>query len=164
MTRQLQQVKAEFSSPQTPVTIVGSSFGGWTAAILGEKCPPVRRLILLAPAFDFLFHWFPKLGQVQVQQWQESGYLSVENYGEKRSLPLHYQFVVDASQYQASQLQRQVPTLILHGLFDDVISIESSRDYAAQRPWVKLIELESDHTLSNVMPQIWQSIQEFCFN
>ena len=79
-----------------------------------------------------------------------------------RSLPLHYQFIVDASKYQEQQLQRPLPTLILHGRYDDVIPIQSSRDYASQRPWVELIELESDHSLTNVMPDIWQAIQQFC--
>ena len=70
--------------------------------------------------------------------------------------------MIDASKYQESDLQKPIPTLILHGSKDDVIPIQSSRDYAYQRPWVELIELDSDHTLSNVMPEIWQAIQKFC--
>ena len=161
LTRQLQQTVAAFPSPPIPVTIIGSSFGGLTAAWLGEKHDRVEHLILLAPAFGFLAHWLPKLGKAQLKQWQETGYLSVEHYGEGRSLPLHYQFVVDATKYQEQQLQRPLPTLILHGRYDDVIPIQSSRDYASQRPWVELIELESDHSLTNVMPDIWQAIQQF---
>jgi hypothetical protein len=38
--------------------------------------------------------------------------------------------------------------------------IQASRDFAAIRPWVKLIKLDSG-ALSNVMPQIWQEIQTF---
>ncbi|MGK7876099.1 MAG: YqiA/YcfP family alpha/beta fold hydrolase [Xenococcaceae cyanobacterium] len=162
LTRQLQQVEAAFPSPQTPVTIIGSSFGGLTAAWLAQQYAQVQRLVLLAPAFGFLSHWLSSLGEAQVKQWQESGYLSIYHYGEKRSLPLHYQFVVDISHYQEQQLQQPVPTFILHGRYDDVIPIQSSRDYACQRPWVELIELESDHTLTNVMPEIWLAIQRFC--
>ena len=130
-----------------------------TAAWLGEKYPQVQRLILLAPAFGFLDHWLPKLGEAQVKQWQDSGYLSVYHYSENKQIPLHYQFVTDAKQYDESKLKKALPTLILHGKNDDVIPVVASRSYACQRPWVELIELESDHNLTNVLPKIWQEIE-----
>lgn len=122
----------------------------------------MKRLVLLAPAFGFLSHWLPKLGDEALQQWQREKYLMVHHYGEKRSLPLSYDFVLDASQYKEEILQRPIPTLILHGKHDEVIPIQASRDFALQRPWVKLLELGSDHSLSNVMLEIWQAIQLFC--
>jgi len=162
LTRQLKQVEAILPPSATPVTLIGSSFGGLTAAWLGQQHVQVQRLVLLAPAFNFLSHWLPKLGDVQMQKWQESGYLRVYHYGEKRLLPLHYPFILDAKQYQEQQLQRPIPTLILHGRNDEVIPIQSSRDYASQRQWVQLLELDSNHTLSNAMPEIWQAIRAFC--
>ncbi|MDY6785723.1 MAG: YqiA/YcfP family alpha/beta fold hydrolase [Cyanobacteriota bacterium] len=161
LTRQLQQAAAAINSENA--TLIGSSFGGLTAAWLAQQLPQVARVVCLAPAFDFLSHWLPKLTEAQIRQWQESGYLSVYHYGEKRHLPLHYEFVLDTTQYDETQLQRSVPTLILHGLHDETIAIEASQNYANQRPWVKLIELDSDHRLENVLPQTWQAIQQFCF-
>jgi hypothetical protein len=162
LTRQLQQVAAEFTSDGMPVTLIGSSLGGLTSAWVAQKYPQVQRLVLLAPAFGFLSHWLPKLGEEQLQRWQTEQFLSVYHYGEKRSLPLNYQFVLDAAQYQDEHLQRPIPTLILHGREDEVIPISASREFATQRPWVELIELESDHALVNVLPEIWQAIQIFC--
>lgn len=162
LTRQLQQVAAKFPSDGMPITLIGSSLGGLTSAWVAQKYPQVQRLVLLAPAFGFLSHWLSKLGEEQLQRWQIEQYLSVYHYGEKRSLPLHYQFVLDAAQYQDEQLQRPIPTLILHGREDEVIPISASREFAAQRPWVELIELDSDHALGNVLPEIWQAIQIFC--
>ena len=162
MTRQLRQVAAEFPPPPTPVTLIGSSLGGWSSAWLGEKQLQCEKLVLLAPAFQFLAHWLPTLEAETLKSWQKEGYLPVYHYGEKRSLPLSYQFVEDASQYQDEKLQRPIPTLILHGIHDEVIPIQASRHFAAQRPWVKLIELDSDHTLVNALPQIWQEIKLFC--
>jgi pimeloyl-ACP methyl ester carboxylesterase len=104
----------------------------------------------------------PQLTQEQLFQWQTSGYLPIYHYGEKRSLPLHYPFVEDASQYRETQLSRPVPTLILHGRQDEVIPLAASQAYASVRPWVQLMELDSDHGLRDVMPQIWQAIQVFC--
>jgi len=70
--------------------------------------------------------------------------------------------VQDAMQYHDQALQRAIPTLILHGLQDEVIPIQASRTYAASRPWVKLIELESNHALANGQDEIWQAIGQFC--
>jgi uncharacterized protein len=162
ITRQLRQVEAMFPIDGTPITLIGSSLGGLTSAWLGQQHSQVQRLVLLAPAFGFLAHWLPKLGEEQLREWQTSGYLSVEHYGEGRSLPLHYAFIEDAHQYQETPLLRPVPTLILHGRRDEVIPIEASRDYASVRPWVQLIELDSDHALADVMPAIWQATQAFC--
>jgi pimeloyl-ACP methyl ester carboxylesterase len=161
LTRQIQQTQAIFPPAHIPVTLIGSSFGGLTAAWLAEKCPQIQRLILLAPAFGFLEHWLPKLGQARVKQWQESGYLSVYHYAQQRQLPLHYNFVTDLSQYRDEQLRRSLPTLILHGKNDEVIPIDASRKYACLRPWVELIELDSDHGLIDVLDAIEQAIKDF---
>lgn len=160
ITRQIAQVKAEFTST-TKVTLIGSSLGGLTAAWLAQQLQ-VERLILLAPAFKFLDHWLPQLGAEKLQQWQKEQYLMVYHYGEKSSLPLSYDFIIDAAQYNDAQLLRSVPTLILHGCQDEVIPIQVSRDFAQQRPGVELVELNSDHALGNVLAEIWQAIQVFC--
>jgi uncharacterized protein len=162
LTRQVRQVAEIFSHSETSVTLIGSSLGGLTAAHLAQNYSQVRCLVLLAPAFNFVSLWLSALGDTQVKQWQKSGFLPVYHYGEMRSLPLHYQFIVDASQYLESKLQKPVPTLILHGRNDDVIPIQASRDYASQRSWVTLIELNSDHSLADVLPEIWQATQQFC--
>lgn len=162
ITRQLTQVETAFLQDETPVTLIGSSLGGLISAWLGQRHLQVQRLVLLAPAFEFLSHWLPKLKKEQLTQWQVSRFLPIYHYREQRLLPLHYQFVEDARQYQETQLSRPVPTLILHGQHDEVIPLLASRKYASVRPWVQLMELESDHALSEVMPQIWKATQEFC--
>jgi pimeloyl-ACP methyl ester carboxylesterase len=162
ITRQLDQVAAEFPDGSQPVTLIGSSLGGLISAHLGEKYPQVQRLILLAPAFGFLSHWLPKLGQEKIQVWQQEKYLSVYHYGEGKELPLSYNFVTDAGKYQEDLLKRPIPTLILHGKHDEVIPIQASRDFARSRPWVELRELDSDHALANVTEEIWQAIFTFC--
>ncbi len=161
ITRQITQVVAELPDNSTPVTLIGSSLGGLTAAHLGQKYPQVQRLVLLAPAFGFLSYWLPKLGDEQVQRWQQEKYLKVYHYGEGQEIPLSYDLVTDAAQYQENLLQRPIPTLILHGIKDEVIPIAASREFAS-RPWVKLVELDSDHSLGNVMEEIWQAIHLFC--
>jgi predicted esterase YcpF (UPF0227 family) len=162
ITRQLNQVKNLFPDSGQPVTLIGSSLGGLTAAHLAQQSLQVQQLVLLAPAFNFLTHWLTSLGEATVENWQKQEYLQVYHYGVGQELPLSYNFLVDAAQYQESQLLRSIPTLILHGQHDEVIPIQASRDFARSRPWVELIELNSDHALGNVIDEIWQAIYEFC--
>lgn len=162
LSRQIQQVEALLPPAPEPVTLIGSSFGGLTAAWLGERHPQVDRLVLLAPAFGFLAHWLSPLGATQMQQWQTDGVLSVYHYGDAKKLPLHYAFVADAAQYREELMARSLPTLILHGKHDEVIPLQASIAFAKKRSWVQLIELDSDHALTDVSAEIWQAIQSFC--
>lgn len=161
VTRQLKQVTASLEK-QLEVTIIGSSLGGLTAAHIGEKFLQVKRLILLAPAFEFLSHWLPTFDAEVIQRWQKEKYLMVYHYGLKQELALSYNFLLDANQYHQKCLKRPIPTLVLHGQHDEVIPIKASRDYVKQRYWVDLIELNSNHALENVMIDIWQAIEDFC--
>lgn len=163
LSRQIEQAIA-WMSDRPQVSIIGSSFGGLTACWIAEQ-PQVQgcihRLVLLAPAFQFLRQWLPRLGAETVEQWRDTGWLSVYHYGKDQQLSLAYDFVADAQEYDEAQLQTPVPTLILHGRHDDVIDIQASRDHVASRPWVKLIELDSDHALGNVQLEIWAAIRAF---
>lgn len=160
LTRQVQQVQTAL--PAGPVILIGSSLGGLTATWVAQQQLQVQQLVLLAPAFQFLDHWLQILGEVHLQRWQTQGSLKFYHHGQQRSLSLSYQFVQDAEEYLDDQLQRPIPTLILHGLQDGVIPITASRDFVAQRPWAKLVELDSDHALGNVQVEIWQAIRKFC--
>lgn len=163
LSRQIQQVKSLLEDSQNiPVTLIGSSFGGLTAAWVAEQCAQVDRLVLLAPAFQFLEHWLPKLGTEQVDRWRTENAMLTYHYSQQKMLPISYQIVTDLAQYNETKIQRPIPTLILHGQQDEVIPIAASRSFAAQRPWVKLVELNSDHALGDVQPEIWQAIQTFC--
>ena len=84
LTRQIQQTIEAFPNPETPVILIGSSFGGLTCAWVAQQKLQVKKMILLAPAFGFPNSWYSKLQPEQIKQWQETGYLSVYHYGEKR--------------------------------------------------------------------------------
>ena len=97
-----------------------------------------------------------------IERWQQKKYIMVQHYGQQQELALSHDFLTDANQYQERVLQRQLPTLILHGQHDEVIPIQASQDFVQKRSWVDLIELNSNHALGNVMMEIWQEIEEFC--
>lgn len=161
LSRQIEQVKCALPTLHIPVTIIGSSFGGLTAAWSGQKYSQVNRLILLAPAFDFYDHLLLGLGETKIQQWQRDKYLLFYHYGKNQELPLDYQFITDLMQYNETPLTQPVSTLIIHGKQDEVIPIQSSRNYAQDKPWVNLVEVDSDHGLTNVLPEIGQLIEQF---
>ena len=101
LTRQIHQATT-WLAERDRVTLIGSSLGGLTAAWVAqqpEMQAKVERLILLAPAFQFLHHWLPRLGADTLTQWQTTGWRSVYHYGLGASVPLHYHFVVDAQSY-----------------------------------------------------------------
>ncbi|NJN20091.1 MAG: alpha/beta fold hydrolase [Leptolyngbya sp. RL_3_1] len=163
LSRQIQQgMNWIESQPDPEVVVIGSSFGGLTAAWLAEQ-PEVQeriqKLVLLAPAFQFLAQWLPRLGDEALTRWQAEGEFPIFHYGQGRMVPLRYGFITDAQTYDESQLRAEIPTLILHGRQDEVIDIQASRDYAALRPWVALVALEDDHSLLATQDQIWQVIQ-----
>ncbi len=161
LTRQIVQVGQLIEQSQLPVTLIGSSFGGLTAAWLAETYFQVQRLVLLAPAFNFGPIWLGQLEAETLANWQKSGSLSVYHYGYRRYLPIYYKFIEDLANYPQEKLIRQLPTLIIHGRADEVIPPENSRYYAFSRPWVQLIELDSDHALTDVLTRIWAEMQLF---
>jgi uncharacterized protein len=159
LTRQIQQVQALL--PHSPVTLMGSSLGGLTALWLAERQPQIQSIVLLAPALNFLTHCQTVIGEVQYAQWREEGELAVYHYADECERLISYDFIEDIHQYVESDLQRSVPTLILHGRFDEIIPIQTARDFSSSRPWIQLEELDSDHGLNDVSSQLWQASKSF---
>jgi uncharacterized protein len=162
ISRQVAQVIDLLPTNGSTVTLIGASLGGLTAAIVAQDYPQVNRLILLAPAFGFTTHWLPTLGAEKLKSWANNRYLPIYHHAQQGSLPLHYNFVIDADRYSIFTSDRILPTLIIHGIHDDVIPISASRDFAAKHPWVNLVELDSDHALIDASERIWQEICQFC--
>lgn len=160
ISRQIAQVIALFPEDGSPVTLIGASLGGWVAAIIARDYPQVQKLILLAPAFNFLNHWLPKIGDLQLKSWADSGYLPIYHHAVQNLLPLHYNFVVDARKYHFFKSGRVIPTLIIHGVRDDVIPVASSRNFAIEHPWVELLEIDSDHALVDASEFIWEKMYQ----
>lgn len=154
VSRQIRQVSARIAQEER-VVLIGSSLGGLTAAWVAQESLMVERLVLLAPAFGFPDCW---LTAGELEEWRRLGDRLIYHYGQGRSLPLRYHFVEDARTWLPHRLTRPVPTTIIHGRQDEVIPIQSSRDYAKTRSWVELIEVDSDHALGQLHPRVWQEV------
>lgn len=162
LTRQIQQVNLLLSH-QEKVTLIGSSLGGLTALWVAEQQAQVEQLVLLAPALNFLMNSVRLVGTVKYAQWCQQGEASFYHYGQKKEVLLSYEFIRDMYRYDDVSLQRQLPTLILHGDKDEVIPIETSKSFVVNRPWIQFMELrEADHSLEHVQETLWQTVKDFC--
>ena len=112
LTAQLQVI--ERAAGGEPVCLIGSSMGGYLAALYAERHPEVPRVVLLAPAFCFARRWAERLGEEAVAKWRDTGALEVWHYGENRSRKLAYGLLEDARQYPDYPDFRQ-PALLFHG-------------------------------------------------
>jgi pimeloyl-ACP methyl ester carboxylesterase len=130
-----------------PVCLVGSSMGGYLAALYASNHPKVAKLVLLAPAFGFAERWDRKIGQ------QKPADFEVFHYGDKCLRRVHYGLIEDTLRFPAAPDFVQ-PALIFHGLHDDVVPIECSREFAASHANARLVELDSDHELLDVLDGI----------
>jgi pimeloyl-ACP methyl ester carboxylesterase len=145
-----------------PVSLIGSSMGGYLAALYAARRPEVERLVLLAPAFSFASRWPETLGEQAMEQWKRTNTLEVFHYSEGRPVELGYQLIEDSAQYEAYPNFTQ-PALIFQGLHDTVVPPEYAETFAARHPNVSLRLLDSDHDLVNVLDEMWRETEEFLF-
>jgi hypothetical protein len=132
---------------------VGSSLGGYLAALYAAAHPEADRLVLLAPAFDFCSRWAQLAGPENMENWRETGWAEVFLYGEHEMRKLHYGFYLDALKYAPNPVFTQ-PALIFHGVSDETVPVDYSRAFSAAHPNAVLNEVHSNHELLNVLADI----------
>jgi pimeloyl-ACP methyl ester carboxylesterase len=160
ITGQLQVI--ERASGGEPVTLIGSSMGGYLAALFAARHAEVEKIVLMAPAFCFSKRWPQTLGQAAMDEWQRSGVLKIFHYGEGRTAELGYQLIEDGRQYEDYPVVRQ-PALIFHGKNDTVVPPNLSVEFARRHPQAQLHLMESDHELLNVLDDMWMETEKFLF-
>jgi pimeloyl-ACP methyl ester carboxylesterase len=146
---------------EQPAILMGSSLGGYLAALYAARHPfQIERLVLLAPAFQFPRRWRERYSEQDWERWQREGSAPVFHYGDGRERRLKYRFVEDAAQYEDEPVFPQ-PALILHGVSDSVVPAGISTAYEARRPNVQLVLLESGHELTDVLDPMWAHTLNF---
>jgi len=144
------------------VVLIGSSLGGYLAALSAAKRPElVDRLVLLAPAFDFYYLWEKELGPIKLREWREKRSMPVYHFGEDRQASVGFQLMEDALRYPGFPDFHQ-PCLLLHGLTDEAVPFQSSAHFVASHlDSAQLIPLHSGHELTDVLPEIWKASRKF---
>jgi uncharacterized protein len=158
VTRQLALVETLLAGES--VVLMGSSLGGYLAALIAGRHPEIARLVLLAPAFNLHERWTSQTTGQQLADWQRNGEMPVFHYGAGQELPIAYEFFEDAKRYAPFPSFVQ-PALLFHGLQDNVVPVESSVHYREFHPNVQLFRMDSGHELTDVLDMIWQRTEEF---
>jgi len=147
ISRQLRVIEGILDSfPRASFALIGSSMGGYLAALTAQIRPEVKGAYLMCPGFNFIKRWRSALSG-QIQGAGEAGLIRVFNYRYNKTMELDLGLFEDAEQWEGTKYERPVPTRIVHGIHDDAVDIGESRNFARKHPWVSLKEVDSDHGL-----------------
>ncbi len=142
------------------IRLIGSSMGGYLAALYASKHAEVEKLLLLAPAFGFAERWKLRLGEAKMAEWKREGYLEMMHYATGKPEPVGYELIEDGLRFSAEPAFTQ-PAMIFHGTGDEVVPVSFSRDFIAKQPNASLRVMQSGHELTDVMEEIWEESKSF---
>jgi pimeloyl-ACP methyl ester carboxylesterase len=151
VSRQLEVILR--AAPPGPVSLIGSSLGGYLAALYAARHTEVERVVLLAPAFGFTGIWRKRLDAAELDRWRDTGLLEVYHYVLGRNAPIGYGLFSDALRYEDEPDFPQ-PALIFHGAHDDVVPVAGSEHFAALHPNAALEIVDSGHDLLDVLDSV----------
>ena len=147
VSRQLRIIESTLDSfPGDSFALIGSSMGGYLAALTAQIRPDVKGTYLMCPGFNFITRWRAALSE-EIQKEGGAGLIRVFNYRYNKIMELDLGIFEDAEKWEGIQYEKLVPTRIVHGNHDDTVDIDESRNFARKHPWVSLKEVDSDHGL-----------------
>jgi pimeloyl-ACP methyl ester carboxylesterase len=156
ISSQLKIIDDLICSGEGDITMIGSSLGGFLATLSAERRPQVKKLVLMAPAFDFIKRYFDRLTTEQIADWEKTGFIRLYQYHYREHRKLGYDIVDDAKKYDAISFKRQFPVLIFHGIKDASVPYQVSIDFLTAHSSVHLVLLNSDHGLLDQIDNIWK--------
>lgn len=161
LTSQLEIINGVIDHADQEVVLIGSSLGGYLAALIAGTRPEVRKLVLLAPAFDFISRYVDRLTDKQLEEWRDTGFIRLYQYHYKTHRKLGYQIVEDARLYKNHQINIQIPLLIIHGLRDESVPYQVSIDFLQNHPAGEMLLLPTDHGMLDKLGIIWNYMKIF---
>jgi pimeloyl-ACP methyl ester carboxylesterase len=140
--------------------LMGSSLGGYLAALYAARHPETTHLVLMAPAFGFARRYLDSLGPLEEERWRRTGWRSVFNYASGREQRLGWQLMEDALGYEDYPAVPQ-PALIFHGLRDEQVPCALSEEFARRNAHTRLELVDDGHELLGSVDRIWTAAAEF---
>ncbi len=145
LTAQVAAVEALLGTLQEPPVLVGSSLGGFIATAVAQRGASLKALLLLAPAIHFARR---RMTSPAWATYRERGELEVFHHGAGKPRRLGPELQRDLRNWMDDDSWRvPVPTVILHGRFDEAVPLAESETYAARNSGTTLHVLEDDHGL-----------------
>jgi uncharacterized protein len=160
ITRQLEVVRREVARSPGEVTLIGSSMGGYVAALFAASEAQVTQLVLMAPAFEMEARWQVRFGPEKLAEWKRRGAVPTFHfaYGEDRLIG--YGLYEDLAPYDPSPVVR-VPALVFMGRRDDTVDPAAVERWAARNPTARVRWLDSGHELTDQVETIWSESAAF---
>ena len=147
ISRQIEIIEKTMDSfPDSSFALIGSSMGGYLAALTAQIRPNVKGAYLMCPGFNFVTRWRSSMEE-EIQRTGESRLIRVFNYRYAKTMELDIGLFEDAEKWEGMEYEKPVPTRIVHGIHDDTVDIVESRNFAQKYPWTTLKEVNSDHGL-----------------
>lgn len=142
-----------------PHAIIGSSLGGYLAAVAASRDPSIERLVLMAPAFRLFERWEQRLLPEEREAWRTAG-LEVDHFASGRRRRLGWQFHEDARDWPAFPEVR-VPTLCVAGRRDDTVPFEDVEAFVRRTPSARLVAVDDGHDLMASLDVIFEEARIF---
>ena len=170
MIGQVDQALAEL--PPGPVTLIGSSLGGFVAVHVAVRHAtgrgrartakrPIDRLVLLAPALEFGRTPFGGLTQADMDEWKATDRHEFFHHAENRPRGVRYALYADAQRYDSAACVLDTPALVFQGRRDTVVEPAMVQRFAGSRPSMTVRMLDDDHQLGSSLELMWRETAAF---
>ncbi len=144
---------------EPPHAVIGSSLGGYLAAMAASRDPSVERLVLMAPAFRIFERWSARLSRAELDAWRTEG-LETMHFASNRRRRIGWQFFEDARSWPAFPEVR-VPTLCIAGTRDETVPFEDVEAFVARTPSARLVAVDDGHDLAASLDRIFEEARVF---
>jgi pimeloyl-ACP methyl ester carboxylesterase len=142
------------------VSLIGSSMGGYLAALYAARHAETARLVLMAPAFGFGRRFLDAIGPAEEERWRETGWRAVFNYSTGREERLWWRLIEDGLAFEEFPDAPQ-PALIFHGRRDDHVPYALSEEFVRRHPHARLELFDDGHELLDSVDPIWAATEAF---
>jgi hypothetical protein len=153
----VEHVRERIGGERDRAVLIGSSLGGLSACRVAEADARVCALVLMAPAFRLADGWRARLGDDGWEHWRTRGWLETHDHATGRPARVDFGFVEEIARIDALDgglPDVRVPTLIVHGVRDETVGVERSREFARGKRHVRLVEVDDGHDLAASLGRI----------
>jgi pimeloyl-ACP methyl ester carboxylesterase len=151
--------RAALARGKPPHAIIGSSLGGYLAALLASRDPSVEKLFLMAPAFRLFERWERRLTPAELETWRREG-LETLHFAANRKRRIGWQFFEDARTLPAFP-EVKVPTVCIGGRRDETVPFADVEAFVARTPAARLVAVDDGHDLAASLDLIFAEARAF---
>lgn len=138
--------------------LVGSSMGAFAVAVASaRRRARALKLLLMAPAVGIHACWVEQLGTDGMKLWAEMGALQYHHQGVGQHVELPYTLWTQCR--DEAEVRLTHPTVVVHGLRDEVIPVELAVGLAKRSPGVRrLYGVDDGHRLLDHLPLMGEAL------